>query len=243
MEVIKSAVWFQKHTCEAWIKAIESVETFEEHKVTDFLVLLIPYATNSNCKKQVECVLKNKVRSGCITNQLLQNIFRSHTQVLMFYFTSILSLAQTLLRSVKPVVFLFGSHLFKHAFRMFDRYCQQEAIVALVTHVCSGHADEVDTALDVMGDLVSSHTAAVALHVVFIKGILDHLDNLNCQQIRKLFQILCALGVSPEGAHIEVTSLLELARTCCEHSPVATAFYFDELADLVQMKSLDAKVM
>ncbi|XP_066464425.1 Fanconi anemia group D2 protein [Eleutherodactylus coqui] len=301
MEVIKSAVWFQKHTCEAWIKAIESVETFEEHKVTDFLVLLILYATNSNCKKQVERVLKNKVRSGCITNQLLQNIFRSHTQVLMFYFTSILSLAQTLLRSVEPVVFLFGSHLFKHAFRVFDRYCQQEVIAALVTHVCSGYADEVDTALDVIGDLVSSHTAAVALHVVFIKGILDHLDNLNCQQIRKLFQILCALGVSPEGAHIQdelhivirkqlsstalkykrigligavsmvdsmaargrrklatanleypalspnlfrqVTSLLELARTCCEHSPVATAFYFDELADLVQMKSLDTKVM
>ncbi|KAG9481371.1 hypothetical protein GDO78_010554 [Eleutherodactylus coqui] len=137
----------------------------------------------------------------------------------------------------------------------------EEVIAALVTHVCSGYADEVDTALDVMGDLVSSHTAAVALHVVFIKGILDHLDNLNCQQIRKLFQILCALGVSPEGAHIQlatanleypalspnlfrqVTSLLELARTCCEHSPVATAFYFDELADLVQMKSLDTKVM
>ncbi|XP_044146222.1 Fanconi anemia group D2 protein isoform X2 [Bufo gargarizans] len=301
MEVIKSGIWFQKHTCEAWLKAIESVQTVEEHKVTDFLVLLILYTTNSNCKKQVERVLKSKVRSGCITSQLLQNIFRGHSQVLMFYFASMLSLAQTLLRSVEPVVSLFGSHLFKHAFMVFDRYCQQELIVALVTHICSGYADEVDTALDVIGDLVSDHTAAVALHAVFIKGVLDHLDNLNPQQIRKLFQILCTLGFSPEGAHIQdelhivirkqlsstalkykrigvmgamrmvgsmatrdrrkpttcnpdspalspnvfrqVTSLLELAGTCCEQSPPAAAFYYDELADLVQTGSLDAQVM
>ncbi|XP_056381247.1 Fanconi anemia group D2 protein isoform X2 [Hyla sarda] len=301
MEVIKSAVWFQKHTCDAWIKAIESVETVEELKVTDFLVLLILYTTNSNSKKQVERVLKNKVRSGCITHKLVQNMFKSHTQVLMFYFASILSLAQTLLRSVEPIVSLFGSHLFKHAFAVFDRYCQQELVVTLVTHICSGYADEVDTALDAISDLVSSHTAAVALYVVFIKGILDHLDNLNSRQIRKLFQILCALGFSPEGSHIQdelhivirkqlsstalkykrigvigavrmagsmvvhdrrksasskletpalspnvyrqVTSLLELARTCCEQSPQSAAFYYDELADLVQTRSLEAQVM
>ncbi|XP_069822588.1 Fanconi anemia group D2 protein [Dendropsophus ebraccatus] len=301
MEVIKSAVWFQKHTCDAWIKAIENVETVEELKVTDFLVLLILYTTNSNCKQQVERVLKNKVRSGCITNQLLQNMFKSHTQVLMFYFPSILSLAQTLLRSLEPVVSLFGSHLFKHAFMVFDRYCQQELIVALVTHVCSGCAGEVDTALDAISDLVLSHTAAVALYSVFIKGILDHLDNLSSLQIRKLFQILCTLGFCPEGAHIQdelhivirkqlsstalkykrigvigavrmvasmvahnrqksaasnseapalspnvfrqVTSLLELARTCCEQSPLSAAFYYDELADLVQTKSLETQVM
>ncbi|KAM3910148.1 Fanconi anemia group D2 protein [Leptodactylus fuscus] len=296
MEVVKSAVWFQKHICEAWIKAIEKVETPEDYKVTDFLVLLILYTTNSNCKKQVERVLKSKVRSGCIPTHLLQNLFRSHSQVLMFYFPSVLSLAQTLLRSVEPVVSFFGSQLFKHAFRVFDRYCQQEVIVALVTHICSGYTSEVYTALDVLSDLVSSHTAAVALYAIFIKGILDHLDNLNSAQIRKLFQILCALGSSPEGAHIQdelhivirkqlsstalkykrigvigamrmvgsmaacarrkpetavlnpnicrqVTSLLELARTCCEQSPLSAAFYYDELADLVQGRSLDAQVM
>ncbi|XP_075040029.1 Fanconi anemia group D2 protein [Mixophyes fleayi] len=301
MEVIKSAVWFQKHVCEAWIKAIESVASVEDHKVTDLLVLLILYTTNTNSKKQVERVLRNKIRSGCITNQLLQNAFKSHTQVLMFYFPSILSLAQTLLRSVEPSVVSFGSHMYKRAFAAFDRYCQQELIGALVTHVCSGYADEVDTALDVITELVSSHTAAVALYAVFIKGILDYLDNLNAQQIRKLFLVLCTLAFSQEGIHIQdemhivirkqlssttlkykrigvigavrmvgsmamsdrrkleahnsekqapganvfrqVTSLLELARTCCQQSSESAAFYYDELADLVQKRNLDPQVM
>ncbi|XP_077133387.1 Fanconi anemia group D2 protein isoform X2 [Ranitomeya variabilis] len=300
MEVIKSAVCFQKHTCDAWIKAIDGTETAEEFKVADFLVLLIFYTTNSNCKRQVERVLKGKMRSGCITNQLLQNIFRSHTQVLMGYFASILSLAQTLLRCVEPAVSCFGSHLYKHSFLVFDRYCQQELMAALVAHVCSGYADEVDTALDVMSDLVSSHTSTVALYAVFIKGILDHLDNLSSHQTRKLFQILCVLGSSPEGAHIQdelhmvirkqlsstalkykrigvigavrmvgcmaaqdrekllprssdtispsvcrrqVTSLLALARSCCEQSPLSAAFLYDELADLVQKRSLAFEVM
>ncbi|KAM4022289.1 Fanconi anemia group D2 protein isoform 2-T3 [Anomaloglossus baeobatrachus] len=299
MEVIKSAVCFQKHTCDAWIKAIESAETVEEFKVADFLVLLIFYTTNSNCKRQVERVLKSKVRSGCITNQLLQNLFRSHTQVLMYNFASILSLAQTLLRFVEPAVSCFGSHLYKHSFLVFDRYCQQELMAALVAHVCSGYADEVDTALDVMSDLVSSHTATVALYAVFIKGILDHLDNLNSHQTRKLFHILCVLGSSHEGAHIQdelhmvirkqlsstalkykrigvigavrmvgsmaapdrqksltnssytmspsvcrqVTSLLTLARSCCEQSPLSAAFLYDELADLVQKRSVAVQAM
>ncbi|KAG8575107.1 hypothetical protein GDO81_009441 [Engystomops pustulosus] len=120
------------------------------------------------------------------------------------------------------------------------------------------------------------------------------MDNLNSLQIRKLFHILCALGFSPEGAHIQdelhivirkqlsspalkykrigvigamrmvahmgarggrssealavsvlrqVTSLLELARSCCEQSPLSAAFYYDELADLVPGKSLDPQVM
>ncbi|XP_073420419.1 Fanconi anemia group D2 protein isoform X2 [Dendrobates tinctorius] len=299
MEVIKSAVCFQKHTCDAWIKAIDDTETAKEFKVADFLVLLIFYTTNSNCKRQVERVLKGKMRSGCITNQLLQNIFRSHSQVLMGYFASILSLAQTLLRCVEPVVSCFGSHLYKHSFLVFDRYCQQELMAALVAHVCSGYADEVDTALDVMSDLVSSHTSTVGLYAVFIKGILDHLDNLNSHQTHKLFQILCVLGSSPEGAYIQdelhmvirkqlsstalkykrigvigavrmvgsmaaqdrekllpsssstispsvcrqVSSLLALARSCCEQSPLSAAFLYDELADLVQKRSLASEVM
>ncbi|XP_068108990.1 Fanconi anemia group D2 protein isoform X2 [Hyperolius riggenbachi] len=300
-EVIKSAVWFQKHVCEAWIKAIEGVDSVEEHKVTDLLVLLILYSTNPNSKKQVERVLRNKIRSGFITDQLLNRAFKNHTPVLMGYFPSILALAQTLLRSMEPAVVVFSSHLYKHAFSAFDRYCQQEIIAALVTHVCSGYADEVDTALDVITDLVSDNSAMVALYAVFIKGILDYLDNLNVQQMRKLFQILCMLAFINDGVHIQdemhivirkqlsstvlkykrigvigavrmlgsmavydrrksgggsskvqplsphifrqVTSLLDLARTCCEHSPESAAFYYDELANLVQKRNLHPQVM
>ncbi|KAM9324354.1 Fanconi anemia group D2 protein [Gastrophryne carolinensis] len=301
MEVIKSAVWFQKHICEAWIKAIESVGKAEEVTVTDLLVLLILYSTNVNSKKQVERVLRNKIRSGFINDRLLQCAFKSHTPVLMAYFPSILSLAQTLLRSPEPAVGAFSSLLYKHAFQVFDRYCQQEMVAALVTHVCSGYSDEVDTALDVITDLVTENSALVAVYAIFLKGILDYLDNLTFQQIRKLFQILFTLAFIQEGAHIQdemhivirkqlsstvmkykrigvigavrmlgsmavsnrrksggrssetpalsahvfrqVTSLLELARTCCEQAPESSAFYYDELASLVQKNNLHPQVM
>ncbi|KAM8930382.1 Fanconi anemia group D2 protein isoform 4-T4 [Pelodytes ibericus] len=206
MDVIKSAVRFQKHTSEAWLKAIESVETIADHKVTDLIVLLILYTTNNNnSKKHVERVLRSKIRVGCISDQLLQSAFKNHSQVLRDYFPSILSLAQTLLRSPEQSVISFGSVMYKRAFFAFDSYCQQEVVGALVTHVCSGYAAEVDVSLNVLSELVSQKSAAVALYAVFIKGILDYLDNLNAQQIRKLFQILSMLAFSKgqEGGHIQ----------------------------------------
>ncbi|XP_053326143.1 Fanconi anemia group D2 protein isoform X2 [Spea bombifrons] len=204
MDVMKSAVRFQKHTSEAWIKAIESVNTVADHKVTDLIVLLILYTTN-NSKKQVERVLRNKIRLGYISDQLLQSSFRNHSQVLREYFPSILSLAQTLLRSAEPNVVSFSSFMYKRAFSAFDSYCQQEVVGALVTHVCSGYAGEVDVSLNVLTELVSNHSTALTQYAVFIKGILDYLDNLNAQQIRKLFQILSMLAFNKgqEGGHIQ----------------------------------------
>ncbi|KAG8436234.1 hypothetical protein GDO86_007366 [Hymenochirus boettgeri] len=297
MDVIKAAVRFQKHTSEAWIKAIENVDAVAEHKVSDLIVLLILYTTQTNSsKKQVERLLRNKIRSGFISDHLLQNAFRNHSQVLRDYFHSILSLAQSMLRSAEQSVAAFGTLMYKRAFSVFDSYCQQEVVVALVTHVCSGYAAEVDVSLDVLTDLVSNNAAAVAHYAVFVKGILDYLDNLNSLQIRKLFHILSVLAFSKgqEGGHIQddmfivirkqlsstvlkykrigiigavrmvesmamkrkleakplsaemyrqVTSLLDLVRTCSEWIPEALALYYDELANLVQKRNLDPQVM
>ncbi|XP_030061304.1 Fanconi anemia group D2 protein isoform X2 [Microcaecilia unicolor] len=194
LDVIKSAVRFQKTISEAWIKVI------------DFIVLLILYTTNiNNSKKQVERVLRNKIRMGYVTDQLLQNAFRNYSLVLREYFPSIMSLAQTLLRSADQSAISFGSLMHKHTFAAFDSYCQQEVVAALVTHVCSGYTAEVDMSLDVLMDLVSLHPTTVALYAVFVKGILDYMENLNPQQIRKVFCILSRLAFNKghEGSHIQ----------------------------------------
>ncbi|XP_051874536.1 Fanconi anemia group D2 protein [Pristis pectinata] len=301
-DVIKAAVRFQKVTAEAWIKAIESVDSAAEHKVIDLLVLLILHTAGaSNSKKQVEKLLRSKIRLGHIRDQLLQVAFRSHALVVREYFPSVLSLAQTLLRSPDISVVSFGSQMYKHAFMMFDPYCQQEVVGALVTHVCSGFTAEVDISLDVLTDLVSQSSSTMAIYAVFVKGILDYMDNLSPQQIRKLFFILSTLAFSRglEGSHIQddmhivirkqlsstiskykrigiigavmmvgsmacdrskidtcssdvpavskesfrqATALLELVRTCSEHSPEAAALYYDEMANLVQKGNLDPQV-
>ncbi|XP_076972690.1 Fanconi anemia group D2 protein isoform X3 [Tamandua tetradactyla] len=205
-DVVKSAVRYEKTVSEAWIKAIENTTSGSDHKTLDVAMLLIIYSTNNQTKKSIERVLRNKVRSGHIQEQLLQHTFCILSLVLKDICPSILLLAQSLLHSLDQSVISFGSLLYKYAFKFFDTYCQQEVVGALVSHICSGNDAEVDTALNVLLELVVLNLSAMRLNAVFVKGILDYLDNLSPQQIRKLFYILSTLAFSKEHAassHIE----------------------------------------
>nr|XP_054605115.1 Fanconi anemia group D2 protein isoform X1 [Nothobranchius furzeri] len=203
LDCIKSAVRFQKTISEAWLKVIESAD---DHRVIDLLVLFILHATNSNqSRRGAERILKLKVRTGLIQEALLQRTFRDYSQVMRGYFSSILALAQSLLRSPDPCVVPFGGHMHRHSFTAFDSYCQQEVVGSLVTHVCSGVGGEVDMALDLLCGLVLEKPSEMALYSVFVKGILDYMDNLTPQQIRKLFSLLSklAFGQQQQGSHIQ----------------------------------------
>ncbi|KAI3370125.1 hypothetical protein L3Q82_024917 [Scortum barcoo] len=207
LDSIKSAVRFQKTISEAWLKAIESVDEVEDHKVIDLLVLFILHSTNANqSRRGAERVLKVKVRTGLIQESLLQKTFRDYAQVMRGYFPSILALAQSLLRSPDPSVVPFGGHMYRHSFTAFDSYCQQEVVGCLVTHVCSGVGGEVDVALELLCGLVTEKPSEMALYAVFVKGILDYMDNLTPQQIRRLFHLLSrlAFGQQQQGSHIQV---------------------------------------
>uniref|UniRef100_A0ABM5FKM3 Fanconi anemia group D2 protein isoform X1 n=1 Tax=Pogona vitticeps TaxID=103695 RepID=A0ABM5FKM3_9SAUR len=204
-EIIKSAVKFEKTVSEGWIKAIEDVSSASDHKVLDLIVLLIIYTTNAKSKKPIERVLRNKIRLGYMREQLLRNAFRSHSLVMRDLFPAILSLAENCVHSADPCVVSFGSCLYKQAFTAFDSYCQQEIVGALVTHACGGNGVEVDLSLDMLTDLVCLHTSSLAPYSVFLKSILDYMDNLSPQQIRKLFHILSVLAFSQghKSSHIQ----------------------------------------
>ncbi|XP_040593348.1 Fanconi anemia group D2 protein isoform X3 [Mesocricetus auratus] len=197
-DVIKSAIRYEKAISEAWIKAIERIESATEHKALDVAMLLIIYSTSTQTKKGTEKVLRNKIQSGCIQEQLLDSAFSTHYLVLKDICPSILLLAQTLFHSQDQRIILFGSLLYKYAFKFFDTYCQQEVVGALVTHVCSGNEAEVDTALDVLLELTVLNPFAMRLNAVFVKGILDYLENMSPQQIRKIFCILSTLAFSQQ---------------------------------------------
>uniref|UniRef100_A0A3B3DEN6 FA complementation group D2 n=1 Tax=Oryzias melastigma TaxID=30732 RepID=A0A3B3DEN6_ORYME len=206
LDAIKSAVRFQKTISEAWLKAIESVEEVEDHKVIDLLMLLILHSTNANqSRRGAERMLKLKVRSGLIQEPLLHRTFRDYVQVVRGYFSSVLALAQSLLRSPDPGLVAFGGHMYRCSFTLFDSYCHQEVVGSLVTHVCSGADGEVDMALELLCGLVTEKPSEMSLYAVFVKGILDYMDNLTSQQIRKLFHLLSrlAFGQQQQGSHIQ----------------------------------------
>ncbi|XP_077863629.1 Fanconi anemia group D2 protein-like, partial [Saccoglossus kowalevskii] len=204
LDAVRSAIRFQKCIAEGWIKAIEGVTTAADHKVIDIFVLLILYTTG-NRKKTIESLFRNKIRSGHFTEELLRVTFNMHSQVVREYFASILSLSEVLLRSPEPPVCHFGCTFYKHAFTCLDLYCKQEIVGALVTHIGSGYAGEVDSSLDILSDLVDIAPAAMAPFAVFIKSVLDYLDNLSISQIRKLFSILSNLAFrnNQDTSHIQ----------------------------------------
>uniref|UniRef100_A0A8C8F8G1 FA complementation group D2 n=1 Tax=Oncorhynchus tshawytscha TaxID=74940 RepID=A0A8C8F8G1_ONCTS len=201
LDGIKSAVRFQKTTSEAWLKV---GRIGNSTSVIDLLVLFILHSTNANhSRRGAERVLKVKVRAGQIQEALLQKTFRGY--VMRGYFPSILALAQSLLRSPDPCVVPFGGHMYRLSFTAFDSYCQQEVVGSLVTHVCSGVGGEVDVALELLCGLVTEKPSEMALYAVFVKGILDYMENLTPQQIRRLFHLLSGLafGQQQQGTHIQ----------------------------------------
>uniref|UniRef100_A0A8C5NYK1 Fanconi anemia, complementation group D2 n=1 Tax=Jaculus jaculus TaxID=51337 RepID=A0A8C5NYK1_JACJA len=195
-DVIKSAIRYEKTISEAWIKAIESIDSVAAHKTLDVVMLFIIYNNNTQTKKNIERLLRSKIQSGCIQEQLLDSTFSSHYLVLKDICPSILLMAQSLFHSQDQRIISFGSLLYKYAFKFFDTYSQQEVVGALVTHVCSGNEAEVDTALDVFLELIVLNPSAMRLNAVFVKGLLDYLENMSPQQIRKLFYILSKMAFS-----------------------------------------------
>lgn len=81
-DVIKSAIRYEKTISEAWFKAIERIESAAEHKALDVVMLLIIYSTSTQTKKGVEKLLRNKIQSDCIQEQLLDSAFSTHYLVL-----------------------------------------------------------------------------------------------------------------------------------------------------------------
>ncbi|XP_076105835.1 Fanconi anemia group D2 protein-like [Mytilus galloprovincialis] len=192
LDAIKSSIRFQKCVAEACVKAIDGIKQPGDHKVIDIFLLLILHSTNR--KKPVESLVRNKIRAGGITEVLLQDIFTNHNEVLREFFPSILSLAEVLLRSPEPAVSYIACTLYTKAFVAFDSFCQQEIVGNLVTHIGSGFESEIDHSLDILSELVEHYLTKMAPFAIFVKGVLDYLDNLSVMQIRKLYSMLSILA-------------------------------------------------
>lgn len=70
------------------------------------------------------------------------------------------------------------------------------------------YQQEIDIALSVLYDLAEDNVQSMAVYGVFIKGILDYLDNLTLPQIRTLFAVFSILAL---GVSIEYCDLLHIA--------------------------------
>ena len=73
----------------------------------------------------MEILFKNKIKSGLFTEELIGEAFSTHIYALQGCFSSILGIAEVLMRCSASTVRSFAGALYHHTFTCFDVYCQQ----------------------------------------------------------------------------------------------------------------------
>ncbi|CAB4035769.1 Fanconi anemia group D2, partial [Paramuricea clavata] len=124
LDAIKASIRFRKSIADGWLKTLDNVKNSSEHLVIDVFAVLILYAVTSK-RKPVESLLRNKIRSGCFTEDVLSMAFKSYGQVLREYFENLLVISEVLLRSPDSVVSSYAKKIYVQAFLTFDLYCKQ----------------------------------------------------------------------------------------------------------------------
>ncbi|RIB11525.1 Fanconi anaemia protein FANCD2 [Gigaspora rosea] len=194
LDSIKLGIDIHKFVKDAWLKAISDVNITKNHKIIDILILLILHSIPST-KKKVETIFHKKIVSGLFTPDILENTIKYHFEGLREYFSDILLLSECLLRSSQQqtTVSRAACTLYRSAFLVFEPYQQQEIVASLVTHIGCGSPIEIESALSVLSHLVRIDIKKMSRFAIFVKGLLDYLDNLNIDQIRILFDVISKL--------------------------------------------------
>ena len=214
LDAIKSGIRYQKITGDAWLKAIQAPKEASEQKPVDLFVLLMIHDM-ANQKKAVTTLIHRRVKAACITAGLIETVFGVHGRALRDYTKPLLSISESLMRSATNGAREVASELYGQVFKHFESYEQQEVVGALVTHVGSGNPEEVDAAISLLDRLVCAHPEEMDQFYIFLKGMLDYIDNLGVHHIRILFHMLSFLithGESPDSKsddlHIFVRKML-----------------------------------
>ncbi|KAL1918025.1 uncharacterized protein VTP21DRAFT_3291 [Calcarisporiella thermophila] len=190
LDAIKTGVRFHKFVYDAWFRVISENNRPDSLKSLDVLVLFILHVVTNN-KRKIENLFKKKIAEGLITRTLLEESVKQHADGLLEYFGVITSLADNFLRSSQQyaIVARAASTLYSSAFEVFDPSYQQEVVGSLVTHI-----GKIDVALSVLLQLAQQFPVKLSRFVIFIKGVLDYIDNLSLDQIRILFDIFGILA-------------------------------------------------
>ncbi|KAJ1980730.1 hypothetical protein H4R34_002347 [Dimargaris verticillata] len=191
LDAIHFGLQFHKFIRDTWARAIAELIVPADHRPLDILVLCLLYGLSST-RKRVQGLLRKKLTNQQLTARQLSTALRAYGYALQPHFSTLLSLAESLMRlgTTNARVASAAHEMYQACFAIFDVYHRQEVVGALVTHIGSGDPGEVDTALAALLAITQRSTMHVKPFLVFIKGLLDYLDNLTMAQLRLLFTIL-----------------------------------------------------
>ena len=116
MDVIRISLTSEIKISEGWIKAIEMADQMKAH---DIMVLMLLHNL-PNRKKPVESLVKNKIRNGLLTEDLVKTCFKNHPTFIRSVFESVQLIAGMLMSSTERALNQFSMVLFIQV-RIFTR--------------------------------------------------------------------------------------------------------------------------
>ncbi|KAJ2465389.1 Fanconi anemia group D2 protein [Coemansia sp. RSA 2337] len=205
-DVIATCLRSHRHLRDAWLKIIvNDTAPVGPHTTLDFVVLLILHQITTHTKR-VESALRSKIDAVssqpiAYTPKLLKSIISYFPSVFSAHFPALLSIASWLIRSspLGSQGSRVASAMVVSAFGAMGMFQRQEISGELAVHIGSGNANEVDTAARTCLQLAQEYPRELRPFAVFIKGLLDYVDNLSIEHMRVIFDVLGILSTLDVG--------------------------------------------
>ncbi|KAJ1873852.1 hypothetical protein LPJ55_001986 [Coemansia sp. RSA 990] len=200
-DAIATCLRSHKHLRDAWLKIISTdTDDVGSHTTLDIVVLLIIHQITTYTKR-VESILRNKIDSvssqpTAYTPQLVETTIQKFPAVFSTQFAALLSVSSWLIRtsSLGSQGSRVAQAIVVGAFGAMGMFQRQEISGELAVHIGSGNLNEVDTATRIYLELAQRHPRELRPFAVFIKGLLDYVDNLSIDHIRSIFDTLGILS-------------------------------------------------
>ncbi|ORY40978.1 hypothetical protein BCR33DRAFT_719084 [Rhizoclosmatium globosum] len=191
---LKMGISRQKHVLDAWLKHLSSLDRIRDHKPIDLIVMVLLRQDLQNQKK-IDTLIKSKIKEGLMSPDLVTETFGQYFVGMQQYFPTMLSLCEMLVRE-GVVYHLAAVPMYCSSFTVFDAQFRQQLVGCLIAHIGSGVQHEVDCALDILLKLTVQNPEGVLRFSIFVKGLLDYLDQLSINQIRVLYEIFATLALN-----------------------------------------------
>lgn len=92
------------------------------------MILIILYSCLHGRKGQILSVIRNKIKNSVLTNNPIEDMFKILSPVIAEYFSSVLEIASTLLRSIDQIVANFAVNLYKECFIHYNFLMKQTVV-------------------------------------------------------------------------------------------------------------------
>ncbi|KAJ2309239.1 Fanconi anemia group D2 protein, partial [Coemansia sp. RSA 2705] len=205
-DAIATSLRSHKHLRDAWLKLIAAdMDEVGSRTTLDIVVLLIVHQITTHTKR-VETVLKAKIdavssRPIAYTPTLIESTIARFPAVFSVHFAALLSVASWLIQNsaLGSQGARVASTMVVAAFGAMGLFQRQEISGELAVHIGSGNENEVDTATHIYLELARRHPYELRPFAVFIKGLLDYVDNLSIGHVRTIFDTLGILSTLSNG--------------------------------------------